>query len=137
MYLPSDVTRNENTFFLLPSPEMTLTIPSTSSKAITVGAYNSRLQAYADDNQFDDTKFVRRNEDGMKYFFVENGTIFKLDENEYRFYELDLDEFVWDLKPSLVDLYYDVSLRYSEIEDFNDYYLNKSEEFDIDSGRQL
>ena len=48
MYLPSDVTRNENTFFLLPSPEMTLTIPSTSSKAITVGAYNSRLQAYAD-----------------------------------------------------------------------------------------
>lgn len=96
-----------------------------------------RLQAYADDNQFDDTKFVRRNEDGMKYFFVENGTIFKLDENEYRFYELDLDEFVWDLKPSLVDLYYDVSLRYSEIEDFNDYYLNKSEEFDIDSGRQL
>lgn len=48
LYLPSDAARSQNTFFLLPSPEMTLTIPSTAGRAITVGAYNSRLQAYAD-----------------------------------------------------------------------------------------
>lgn len=41
MWLPSANTRNQNTRFLNPTPERTLTIPSTASKVITVGAYNA------------------------------------------------------------------------------------------------
>lgn len=47
-YLPSAVTRNSNTRFLTPSPEITLTIPSTAQKVITVGAYDTAYESYAD-----------------------------------------------------------------------------------------
>lgn len=47
-YLPSAVVRNRNTGFYSPTPEVTLTIPSTSSKVITVGAYDTVYDAYAD-----------------------------------------------------------------------------------------
>ena len=47
-YLPSAVTRNAGTGFFAPTPEVTLTIPSTSRKVLTVGAYNSTFNAYAD-----------------------------------------------------------------------------------------
>lgn len=41
MWMPSSSIRNEGTAFLLPVPETTLTIPSTSARAITVGGYDS------------------------------------------------------------------------------------------------
>lgn len=47
-YLPSYAIRNAGTGFLLPTPEVTLTIPSTSNRAITVAAYNQTLRSYAD-----------------------------------------------------------------------------------------
>lgn len=48
LYLPSQSARNVTTGFYAPSAETTLTIPSTASKVVTVGAYNANLQAYAD-----------------------------------------------------------------------------------------
>ena len=42
MWMPSSSIRSEATAFLLPTPETTLTIPSTSSRTISVGAYDSR-----------------------------------------------------------------------------------------------
>ncbi len=47
-YLPSGTVRNERTGFFRSTPEATLTIPSTAAKVITVGAYNSIYNAYAD-----------------------------------------------------------------------------------------
>lgn len=47
-YLPSYAARNRGTGFFLPTPEMTLTIPSTARRAITVGAYDVFLRSYAD-----------------------------------------------------------------------------------------
>ena len=47
MWMPSAAIRNEATAFLLPSPETTLTIPSTASRAITVGAYDSSQNTIA------------------------------------------------------------------------------------------
>lgn len=46
-YLPSYAARNAGTGFFLPTPAVTLTIPSTSRRAITVGAYDARLRSYA------------------------------------------------------------------------------------------
>lgn len=46
-YLPGGNTLNENTRFLTPTPERTLTIPSAASGVIAVGAYDSRLNSYA------------------------------------------------------------------------------------------
>lgn len=47
-YLPSETVRSESTRFVRPTPDVTLTIPSTASKVITVGAYQPLLDAYAD-----------------------------------------------------------------------------------------
>lgn len=47
MWLPSSAIRNEATAFLLPNPNTTLTIPSTSARVITVGAYDSRQNTIA------------------------------------------------------------------------------------------
>lgn len=48
IYLPSYVLRNQGTRFLMSSASATLTIPSTAAKVITVGAYNSEFESYAD-----------------------------------------------------------------------------------------
>ena len=39
---------NQNTGFLRPDPDLTITVPGTAKKAITVGAYNIWLDDYAD-----------------------------------------------------------------------------------------
>ena len=47
-YLPSSNVLNAGTRFFTPTPDKTLTIPSTASKVITVGAYDALLESYAD-----------------------------------------------------------------------------------------
>lgn len=47
-YLPSNTVLNADTRFFSPTPIKTLTIPSTASKIITVGAYDAVYDAYAD-----------------------------------------------------------------------------------------
>ena len=48
LYLPSSTVLNAGTRFFTPTPDKTLTIPSTASKVITVGAYDASFEAYAD-----------------------------------------------------------------------------------------
>lgn len=48
LWLQESATLNEYTRFFSPSEETTLTVPSAAGKVITVGAYNSRTDAYAD-----------------------------------------------------------------------------------------
>ncbi len=48
LWLPTAGALNQGTGFTLPSPEVTLTIPSTASRVITVGAYDARTFTYAD-----------------------------------------------------------------------------------------
>lgn len=48
MWLPSAGILNPSTLFLRPTPDTTLTIPSTAAQLITVGAYDGRYQSYAD-----------------------------------------------------------------------------------------
>lgn len=47
MWLPASAIRNQYTSFLQPTPDTTLTIPSTSARVITVGAYDSRQNTTA------------------------------------------------------------------------------------------
>lgn len=48
LWLPGGGVLNEDTKFPFPTPDTTLTIPSTAGKVISVGAYNSRLLSYAE-----------------------------------------------------------------------------------------
>lgn len=48
MWLPSEGVLNRGTGFLYPTNNMTLTIPSTASRVISVGAYNGLTFGYAD-----------------------------------------------------------------------------------------
>ncbi|MFT4105938.1 MAG: S8 family peptidase [Lacrimispora sp.] len=56
-WLPSAGVLNQSTRFLRPTPETTLTIPSTATKVISVGAYDDTYQSYAD---FSGRGFTRR-----------------------------------------------------------------------------
>lgn len=47
-YLPSSSVLSGETRFFLPTSEKTLTIPSTAARVITVGAYDTYTEAYAD-----------------------------------------------------------------------------------------
>lgn len=47
-YLSDSAVRNMGTFFYTPTPQVTLTIPSTAAKVITVGAYDRTYDSYAD-----------------------------------------------------------------------------------------
>lgn len=48
LYLPGNTVLSTGTRFFSPTPDKTLTIPSTAAKVITVGAYNATLDGYAD-----------------------------------------------------------------------------------------
>lgn len=48
MWLPSENVLNEGTGFLLPNEMLTLTIPSTADRVISVGAYDARTLSYAE-----------------------------------------------------------------------------------------
>ena len=48
LYLPTAAGRNSRTNFYRPTPQVTLTVPSTAAKVITVGAYDSVYDNYAD-----------------------------------------------------------------------------------------
>lgn len=48
LYLPAQAALSRGTRFLLPSPQRTITIPATARKCISVGAYNSYLDSYAE-----------------------------------------------------------------------------------------
>ncbi len=48
LWLPSRNILNPSTRFLYEDPDITLTIPSTAARVITVGAYDASYQAYAD-----------------------------------------------------------------------------------------
>ena len=48
MYLPPALQRNNGTRFFRPSPELTMTLPATSVRVISVAAYNDSIEAYAD-----------------------------------------------------------------------------------------
>ena len=47
IYLPSESILSQDTRFLLPTPDLTLTIPSVASSVITVAAYDSTYRSYA------------------------------------------------------------------------------------------
>ncbi len=47
-YLPSEAVRSADTRFVRTTPDVTLTIPSTAVKVITVGAYDPVYESYAD-----------------------------------------------------------------------------------------
>lgn len=59
-YLSGSAVRNRRTAFLRPTPDMTLTIPSTAQKVITAGAYDVAYESYAD---FSGRGYVYRYED--------------------------------------------------------------------------
>ena len=48
MWLPGISALNQGSGFAYPSPEVTITIPSTASRVITVGAYDALTLTYAD-----------------------------------------------------------------------------------------
>jgi len=62
LYLPSREARSSRTAYLRPTPQATFTIPSTASKVISVGAYDSTYRAYADfsGRGYEDTDIIAR-----------------------------------------------------------------------------
>lgn len=60
MWLPGGGVLGQATRFYQPTPDTTLTIPSTALQVITVGAYNPQLQSYADFSGRGYTRVIRQ-----------------------------------------------------------------------------
>lgn len=60
LWLPSEAARNPGTAFRRPSQDITLTIPSTAEKLLTVGAYDSRILSYAAFSGRGNTRFPQK-----------------------------------------------------------------------------
>lgn len=69
-YLPSEQVLSGDTRFYAPVPQTTLTIPSTASKVITVGAYNSVYDGYADfsGRGYPDEGVLNGSRDGVTFY---------------------------------------------------------------------
>lgn len=76
-YLPSENVLSPETRFFAPASRMTLTIPSTAGKVITVGAYDVVYDAYADfsGRGYPDEGFLN----GSRADFLESGQLVKPD----------------------------------------------------------
>lgn len=48
LYLPPALQRNTGTRFLLQTPQLTMTIPASATRVVSIGAYDDNLQSYAD-----------------------------------------------------------------------------------------
>ena len=93
----------------------------------------SSVQQYIQDKKASGEQLELRNNHNTKYYLMEDGTIFKYLNNELEFYRLDTRKFVWYIDPSLLDLYFDNTLTFKEIPDFQDYFLEQ-EKNDTKSG---
>lgn len=60
MWLPGGGVLGDATRFYRPTPDTTLTIPSTAHQALSVGAYDPRLQSYADFSGRGFTRVIRQ-----------------------------------------------------------------------------
>lgn len=77
-WLPSSASLNRGTGFVNPTPNYTLTIPSTSFNVITVGAYDSTKDAYATFSGRGPTSFLPTNKPdlvapGVNIYTTSNG----------------------------------------------------------------
>lgn len=81
-------------------------------------------------------KLELRNDNRIKYFLVEDGTVFKYNTETYLFYQFDLETMTWYPNQSLASLYYDTYLKFEELLAFEDYF-DTTNEFTINNGRQL
>lgn len=86
----------------------------------------SSVQQYIQAKRASGEQLELRNNLNTKYYLMEDGTIFKYLSNELEFYRLDTKEFVWYLEPSLLGLYFDNTLTFKEIPDFQDYFVEKA-----------
>lgn len=59
LYLPSYKARATGTRFMISSPDLTLTIPSTAERLISVGAYNEKTLSYASFSGRGDEKTIK------------------------------------------------------------------------------
>lgn len=82
-------------------------------------------------------KLKLRNNDKTRYFILENGVVFKIDDNTF-FYELNQETLQWQSNQAIASIYYDGFLRPMELVYFKDYFDNEEEmELDGGSGRHL
>lgn len=70
-----------------------------------------------------------------KYYIIEDGRIFKLEEDSFSFYQLNMNTKKWESNQNLASLYYDSFLRFQELLDFQDYY--ETAEQDLNRGMHL
>lgn len=102
-----------------------------------------KLQLYKSKKLYNKEKLVTKENDEWKYYMVEDGTIFKMND-DYFFYRLNINTFQWIRDQRLVSLYNDCFLRFKELPGFEDYYevldteeKYKSLDVDLNEGRHL
>ncbi len=95
----------------------------------------NKIQQYVLMCEIDDEKLVERNDGKSKYYIIENGFVLKYQKDSFLCHKLDLDTMTWINAPELVSIFFDSMLKFQELPDFKDYFLEKDPS--LSNGRQL
>jgi len=103
--------------------------PGYNSRSYTAKEMESitTLKTFKLFKQIDGEQLVLRNKPKNKYYIIQNGVIFKYDEETFSFYKLNLNDFVWESDQTLASIYYDTYLKFQELTSFEDYYPDREE----------
>ncbi len=63
-----------------------------------------------------------KNNSNTKYYIAEDGSIFKQNIDNITFYRLELSKFIWFPDPTIIDLFYNNDLSFTELPTFQDYF---------------
>ena len=87
----------------------------------------NKLRKSQDEYFLNNPDSVYSNNADTKYYIVEDGRVFKSVDSS-AFYGLDLESLEWVRDQSYMSIFFDSSLKYSELKNFRDYYSEKSME---------
>lgn len=107
------------------------------SKTIQETIALNNIEKMVHRKQFAGEELTLRNNDRTRYFIMENGVVFKIDDETF-FFELNPETLKWHMNQGLASAYYSNYLRPMELVYFKDYFDNEEEmELDGGSGRHL
>ena len=93
-----------------------------------------KLKIYISEKKYNGEKLVQKNDGSWKYYLVEDGNIFKMND-DYYCYRLDLSNFTWIHDQRIISIINDGFLKCKELVNFDDYYENQ--DLDLSKGRHL
>lgn len=87
----------------------------------------AQIEMYTRSKKKEGITLLQHKEEHIHYYMTEYGQIFKFDKENFNSYELDLQNMLWFRNRDFVTMYLGNYMKYTEIDEFADYYENREE----------